>query len=154
MAKWDFKGVDELLAQYQRLSDNSRDCIGKAIYKGADIVADAVRAEIQALPVANQHQGGISNIQKKGLSEGFGIAPMQDDNGYWNVKLGFDGYNDLHTHKYPNGQPNSVIARSINSGSSYRKKNPFVDRATRAKKSECEKVMKDTVDLEISKLTT
>ena len=30
-----------------------------------------------------------------------------------NVKLGFDGYNGMKTKKYPKGQPNVLLARSI-----------------------------------------
>lgn len=153
MATFQFEGVDNLIAQYQTLFDNARECIGKAIYEGADVVADAVKAEIKALPVSNQYQSaGLNSLQKKGLIDGFGIAKMQDTNGLLNVKLGFAGYNHYTTKKYPNGQPNSVIARSINSGSSYRKKNPFVDRATKANKSKCESTMENKLNSEIQKL--
>lgn len=153
MATFQFKGVDELISQYKTLGDNARDCIGKAIYNGADVVADAIRAEINGLKVTNQHgKGDLTSTQKKGLIDSFGIAKMQDDNGYFNVKLGFDGYNNQKTKKYPNGQPNAVIARSINSGTSFRKKNPFVDKATKANKAKCEEVMSKTVDEEIERL--
>lgn len=153
MATFQFEGVDNLIAQYQTLFDNARECIGKAIYEGADVVADAVKAEIKALPVSNQYNSGVVNsTQKKGLIDSFGIAGLRNDNGFLNVKLGFDGYNNYKTKKYPNGQPNSLIARSINSGSSYRKKNPFVDRATKATKSKCESTMEEQLNSEIQKL--
>ena len=153
MATWKFVGLDELVAEYNRVLNGEKDYIGKAVGAGAGIVADAVKTEIRGLPVNNQYNSGvITSVQKKGLIDGFGIARLQDDNGYLNVKLGFDGYNGQKTKKYPNGQPNSVIARSVNSGSSFRKKNPFVDRATRANKAKCEQVMERTINDEITKL--
>lgn len=153
MATFQFEGVDNLIAQYQTLLGMTDEVIGKAVGAGAGVVADAVKAEIKALPVSNQYQSaGLNSLQKKGLIDGFGIAGMRNDNGFLNVKLGFDGYNHYTTKKYPNGQPNSVIARSINSGSSYRKKNPFVDRATKATKSKCETTMENKLNSEIQKL--
>ena len=153
MATFQFEGVDNLIAQYQTLLGMTDEVIGKAVGAGAGVVADAVKAEIKALPVSNQYNSGVVNsAQKKGLIDSFGIAGLRNDNGFLNVKLGFDGYNNYKTKKYPNGQPNSLIARSINSGSSYRKKNPFVDRATKATKSKCETSMETKLNSEIQKL--
>lgn len=127
MASFQFKGVDNLIAQYQSLLGMTDEIIGKAVGAGAGIVADAVKAEIKALPVSNQYNSGVVNsTQKKGLIDGFGIAGMRNDNGFLNVKLGFDGYNNNKTKKYPNGQPNSLIARSINSGVHTVKKIPLL----------------------------
>ena len=42
------------------------------------------------------------------------------------MKIGFDGYNEVQTKTFPNGQPNALIARSIESGSSTREKTPFL----------------------------
>lgn len=58
-----------------------------------------------------------------------------------NVKLGFDGYNGMKTKKYPKGQPNVLLARSIESGSSIAKKRPFVAPAVRKTKKAAEETM-------------
>ena len=153
MASWKFEGLDEYLRQLEKLQKNTDATIGKAIYEGAGLVARACASAIDALPVSNQYNSGVVNsVQKAGLKEGFGISRAQTDGDYRHVKLGFDGYNNFKTKKYPNGQPNSLIARSINSGSSWRKKNPFMDRATRATKAECETVMKMVIEREIEKI--
>lgn len=152
MAKLKFEGLEEYIAELQRLNDVSRECISYAVYDGAAVVADEVKRAIHDLPVDNRRVSdgemlnGISNLQKAGLLDGFGIAPMQDDNGYINVKLGFAGYNAVKTRTFPNGQPNSVIARSVNSGSSFRQRIPFVDDAVRRNRTECEQKMKETFD--------
>lgn len=152
MAKINFKGLEEYENQLLKLRDLSRETIGKAIYDGAGLIADAVKAEINNIPVDNRVARGdmvlygISEPQKEGLIEGFGISKMQDDSGYLNVKLGFAGYNSVKTKSYPNGQPNSVVARSLNSGTSFRQRIPFVDNAVRANKEAAEEAMRKKFD--------
>lgn len=157
MATMKMRGLEEYEAQLLQLQNLSRECIGRAIYAGAKEIADQVKQAIESLPIDERQVKngetlhGISAAQKQGLIDGFGIARLQDDNGFLNVKLGFHGYNSVRTNSYPNGQPNSMIARSVNSGSSFRDKIPFVDNAVNAKKSACEQAMIKAFDEEIKK---
>lgn len=159
MATWKVRGMDEYIAQLERLSDDSTEYIREAIKAGAGEVADAVRSGIQSLPVGPGWGRGeekistITSVQKAGLLAGFGIAPMREDGSFLNVKLGFNGYNGQMTHKYRGGQPNSVIARSICSGTSFRQKNDFVGRAVSATKNRCEETIKKKIEESIKKLT-
>ena len=159
MAKLTFKGLEEYEGKLLELRNMSREMIGEAIHDGAGIIADAVKANIQSLPIDDRRYvkdgemlTGITQQQKAGLVDGFGIAPLQDDNGYLNVKLGFSGYNSMVTQAFPSGQPNSMIARSVNSGTSFRQRIPFVDNAVSAKKSACEQKMKDKFDEAVEKV--
>ena len=161
MASFKFVGLDEYAQMLSKLaqSDTIRAVCGATIYAGADIVADKMREGIGAIPTIDEKEigdsanklRGITAAQKEGLEESFGIAPMGYENGYYHVKLGFDGYNSVKTKKYPNGQPNSLIARSVNSGTSFRQKIPFVDSAVRRTKSSAEQAMKKKFDEEIKK---
>lgn len=157
MAKLKMQGLEKYEQQLLKLKDISREAIGQAIYDGAGIVADQVMANIQSLPVDERgytKEGtlhGVTSLQKAGLAEGFGIAKLQDEGGYAHVKLGFNGYNGVKSKRYPNGQPNSMIARSVNSGSSFRDRIPFVDNAVNAKKSAAEQAMIKKFDSVISK---
>ena len=90
--------------------------------------------------------------QKAGLLDGFGISRMKDDGGFVNVKLGFDGYNSTRTEKYPRGQPNVLIARSVNSGTTFRKKTKFVDKAVNSAKKAAEAAMDAACSREIEKI--
>lgn len=149
------KGMDEYLQKLGNLELRAPESIGKAVYKGADIVADAVKANINNMPVEDKYSEritGIKSIQKIGLIKSFGIAKMRDDNGYYNVKLGFDGYNALKTKKYPQGQPNAMIARTFESGNSFTKKIPFVAPAVRATREAAEAKMAQVIDTEVSKV--
>lgn len=136
--------MDKYLSQLQNLEFQTDEMIGNAIYKGADIVADAIKANIQNLP-----SSACTETEKAGLLSGFGIAKMQDENGYFNVKAGFDGYNEDVTKKYPRGKPNSMIARSIEGGTSWKPKHPFIGPAVRATKDQAEQVMAEEIEKQI-----
>lgn len=162
MARWTFEGMDKYIIELNKLADNTDDIIGHAVHDGAGVVADAVRANIEALPAvpdgvgAHAYRAGtgvpLTETTKQGLLDGFGISQLQRKNGYHHVKLGFDGYNKLRTRKFPKGQPNVLIARSLEFGSSISRKHPFVKPAVKATRDACEKKMADVIDMEIDKL--
>lgn len=155
MAKFEFQGLDEYLKVLADLGDKSEGLIKRAVYDGAAEVAKSVEAEILALPENDGFQvrlpiRGVSKEQKKGLLEGMGFAKMENENGFINTKLGFDGYNEVKTKQFPKGQPNAMIARSINSGSSTRQKDPFMNRAVKAAKAKAENAMASRLDEDIA----
>lgn len=159
MAKFQFDGLEEYALKLSKLESGTRDIAAKAIYAGANIMADEIKSRIAEIPTATNVSGSPENKidtitpgQRRGLIESFGISPMREDNGYYNVKLGFDGYNDIKTEKYPNGQPNVLIARSVESGTSFRAKRPFVRPAIRARKKDVVEEMGRIVDEEIQKI--
>lgn len=158
MAKWTNGKLDAYVAQLEKIRDEGREYIGKAIHSGASVVADEMRREIQGLPVAQKYAkigekiDTITSVQKKGLLDGFGIAKMQQTGTYYNVKLGFTGYNGQKTDQYPNGVPNSIIARSIVSGTSFRQKNDFVGRAIAKSKDKCISRMEREIEDAVKKL--
>lgn len=159
MAKWVIgSGLDEYLAQLQALEENTEDVIKKAVFEGAAVVADAIRGATESIPVeegmgtASHKLNGISRKQKAGLLKrkgGLGVAPMKQDGMGWNTKIGFNGYNDVKTQKYPGGQPNALIARSVESGTSFRAPHPFVAPAARKAKAAAEKAMEVAIDTAI-----
>lgn len=153
MATFQFSGIDEYASKVSSLVEKSEGMIKRAVYDGASVVLEAVIAEIDALPVIKNGyrrttlpMTGVTETQKRGLLAGVGLAKMRNDSGLVNTKLGFDGYNAVRTNKYPNGQPNALIARAVNSGSSVRVKNPFINRAVRAAKAKAEAAMAGRFD--------
>lgn len=154
-----FDGIDDYISQLQKLNTNTNEIIGKAIYAGAGIMADAIKQNIRALPVVTGYgttekplPGGVTAVQKAGLLDGFGISKLQDDGGYLNVKLGFDGYNRTRTEMYPQGQPNQLVARGVESGTSWKQKKPFIRPATTRSRKAAETEMKRVLDEEIEKI--
>ena len=158
MAVLKFKDGADYLLRLEHLSAAAKtDLLGNAVYDGAKVVADTVKAEIRGLPVDNHRgfqddpAGGPNQYQKKGLEDSFGIAPIRNDNGFVNVKLGFDGYNKVITKNYPKGQPNNLIARACESGSSAMIKQPFMRDAIKKSRGAAEEKMAEIIDAEIKK---
>lgn len=152
MAKWKFDGVDDYVAQLEKLEDFSHEIIGKSVWNGAKYVADRVKEAIDTIPVDDRRyvwsgdRRGISQEQKDGLIDGFGIASMRNDNGFLNVKLGFDGYNSVRSKKFPNGQANLMVARMVESGTSFMPKLGTISKAVSSAKKQCEEEMRKALD--------
>lgn len=158
MATFEFKGIDKYINKLETFRLVTADAVlRRTTYAGAAVVADAVRKSIEALPVGpgtakdGELIDTVTPIQKQGLLSGFGISPIQNHDGFINVKLGFDGYNGTRTKNYPKGQPNVLIARAVNSGTTFRKKTRFVDKAVSSSKKAAEKAMDETCNREIEK---
>lgn len=145
-----------------KIGDASKDICGAAIYEGAKIIADEVKANLESLKTVSdaaaiqaakkEEATYITSRSKKGLIKSFGVTPMsQDGDGIYNVKLGFDGYNDVKTKKWPKGQPNQLIARACESGSSAMIKQPFFREAVQKTKKKAESRMADVLDEKIKK---
>lgn len=163
MAKIEFSGIDDYSAKLQKLGRTGIAICKAAVYEGADEVADAIRASVQALPTTRKQEAviawrreipthGLTEDQKQGLLDGLSVAKMRDDDGYVNTRIDFVGYNSVQTQAYPNGQPNAVIARSMESGSSARVKQPFVRKAVNAARPRAEARMGDKIKDMVDKI--
>ena len=164
MAKIDFKGIDEYAKRLSILFKDSEEIVKKAVYQGADVVADAIKEELKTIPIQEGENGlapigtpenplyGITRKQKGDLIDYFGLAPMEEDNGYIQTKAGFDGYGSTKTKAYPKGLPNALLMRSIESGPSFRKKRPVIRRAVTKSRKQAEKVMDETINKELEKI--
>lgn len=152
MAKWTVgTGIDNYIKNLQDLEFSSEESAKRAVYEGAKIVTDAIRASIQGLPIGPPREGKVTQAQKAGLLEGLGIAGFRKDGTFINVKVGMDGYNSEKSRKYPNGQPNALIARSLESGSSFAPKRPFIGPAVNRTKGAAEKAIAEKLEEEIKK---
>jgi len=158
MATFQFEGVDEYYAQLKRLYESSEAVCGEAVYNGAKTVMKYVSAAVDGIVTDERHGTpdnkaiGPNSYQKEGLIRSLGITPARYDGSFYNVKIGFDGYNKLETKTWPQGQPNSLVARAVQSGTSWMQKQPFMRKAEQEAKLPCEKVMAETVDKAIQKI--
>lgn len=164
MAKISVKGLDEYDERLSILFKDSQDVTRKAVYSGAEIVADAIKDGLKSLPLQEGENGlppyvgggekltGVSRKQKQDLIDAFGLAPMEDADGYIQTKAGVDGYGSVRTKKYPKGLPNALLMRSIESGSSFRKKNPVFRKAVNQSRKKAVEKMGETIDEEIKKV--
>lgn len=162
MAKATLDGFDEFFAAIEKIEGNTEKIAKSALYEGAKVMADALKSEISALPAVDERynifaiklgkKSKLSEKQKKGLLESMGVAPFEiASQGSIQTKIGFDGYNDVKTKKYPKGQPNPMIARIVESGSSYMDKTPFIRRTINKTKKQAEEAMKGAVEKRLKK---
>lgn len=160
MATIQFKKGDEYLAKVAKLARDSKDTIcGSAIYGAADIVTDEIRRQLDKLPTDERYgtesepTEGPRIGQVKALKATLGIAEMQETGtGYLNVKVGWDGYNHIKTNRWPGGEPNQMVARSIERGTSFMKENAFVKKAVAKTRKQSIAFMKQTIDANIGKI--
>ena len=159
MATISFKNGDEYLGKIAKLDAALKDEIcGAAIYGAAGIVADEIRSQLKAVPTdegygtASEPTRGPKAGQKEGLLDALGISSMEEKSGYYDVKIGFDGYNGIKTKRWPNGQPNQMVAPSIERGTSRMKANAFVKKAMAATRKRALEFMKHSVDESIRKI--
>ncbi len=145
---------EEFMLKLSLLAEGSREIAEKALYEGAGIVADQIRKNLEANlnDPTSVAKSGVAIFKKMGqepsgdLLDSLGITPMElDNNGYLNVKIGFDG----RDHK---GVPNQMKARVMESGSSTIAPRPFVRPAVKATKKMAEETMNRVIEEEIDKI--
>lgn len=160
MATITFKKGDEYLMKLSKLEAATVEKVcGPAIYDAAGLVADNIMLSLLQVPTdegfgtSDNPVAGPKKEQKKALYESFGITKMEDDGtGFLNVKIGFDGYNNIKTKRWPNGQPNQLVARSIESGTSFMLKHPFVKEGVSVSRKKAREILKKDVEQNIKKI--
>lgn len=146
MATFVFQGLREYEQQLEQLGREAPRMINVALYEGARVLADAVKAEIPGLHLPSERQ-------KKGLKDGLGVAHFWHKNGTVMTKIGFDGYNSIKTRRWPKGQPNAVIARSLIRGTSWLTPDRFTDRAAKKARQTAIEAIRQKFDAEMSRVT-
>ena len=122
----------------------------RAVYKGAEVIADGIREAIKNIPPANVQPGhrrrGITDVEREGLLDTLGVAKHKTEGGKVYTHIGFDGYNSYVTDKYPMGHPNSMVARSLESGTSWLAKTPFIAPTVRRLRADAHSSMQQVID--------
>lgn len=144
-------GLEKMQTLLADLNIKAPAAMGHAIYKGAEIVADRMRAEIESIEVSQKEYAppGYTRYPTQteidGMLSGLGISRKQTSGSFANVKIGMDGYNG-------NGVANAMVARSINKGTSFLKRIPFIDRTRNGSRGQAESVMAETIESELNQI--
>ena len=154
MANFTFSGLDGYIARLEKLRQSAEGITKKALYEGAGLLADEVRAAVESLPTDNDRSAGhypkgITDEQKAALARGLGVAPFRSKKDRVDTLVGFTGYSDYKTKKFPEGQPLALIARVAESGTSFSQKTPFMRKAIEAAEPKAKAEMKKTFETEI-----
>lgn len=162
VAKITFKDDSEYMLRLQAFEQHfaSQEPLKRAVAAGAEVVADQIRANLDKLPeeeyrhlASGETFKGLPRGQKRDLQDSFGLTPIeQDRNGFLHTKAGFEGYGSFPTNAYPDGVPNPLLARSVESGSSVRQKTPFVEPAVKATRKEAVEKMDEVIDNELKQI--
>ena len=147
-AKINSTAINELYQTLNRLGADVEGISKQGIYEGAGLIADAVRANIDGIRSDGKSDWETQRreMQKAGLREGLTTSPIQPFKGGIYGGVGFDGYN-------AKGQPNQLIARVFNSGTSFSSKQPFFESAVRRTRSAAKQRVIDKMNEEFEKLT-
>lgn len=153
------KGINETLKMLENIQSNTDDIMEKALKEGIGIVTDEMRREISSIQTANSEHPSSngkrypSKKEVKGLLDSLGYTPTKLKGTKFDVKAGFDGYNNVITKKYPLGHANQMIANSINKGTSFMKAQPFINRTKKKSQQQAVDTIERIILEEISKLS-
>lgn len=162
MAKLDVDGLDDEMNKLRELGEVKLiPVLKRVVYRGGAVVADEIRQKISELPTQPNRflrNGDIFSVftetNKRDLLNSLGFSKITDSDGGVYSYVGFAGYGspETVTQQYPKGLPNALLARSIEHGSSVRRRKAFVKPAVKNAKDKAEEAMQAVLDEEIDKL--
>ena len=130
------------------MAEAGTEIVTAALYDGAGVIADAIAQSARALPTdtnaRHPFSAPLAAITPDDLADlvgGIGIAAFDDTDDGRGTAVSIQGYTRRTEAGFPNGVPLPMIARSLESGSSVRVKNPFIRRAVSGAKQACEAAM-------------
>ena len=163
MATIKMQGMEAYLSELRKLGESTTPVCKAAVYAGAAVMANEIRQAIKDLDrvtdaeaMAAWHEKRPIKIcvkQKIGLLDALGIAPITNKYGVVSTAIGFDGYNDIKTDRWPQGQPNQLIARACESGSVAMLKQPFMRPAINRAKKRALEAMEQAADKKLKEIT-
>lgn len=153
MATWKFRGLDTYLAKLESLSYNSEDYVKRAIYKGAGVVADQISGALSGIQTADPdhyyHKGevqpGPKPDEKAAIIGAFGLARMKQEGSAITTKAGFG--NGTY-----NGTKITTLARRLESGTSWQRKQPVIRQAANRSKAAAEEAMRVELEKQIREI--
>ncbi len=143
MAKCQFNMPDAFLSKVSRLAEKTDEIIPKVLEAGGEVVLIKVKSNLQSVVGNNTKIESRSTGQ---LVSALGVTPAkQDNNGNFNVKVGFD-------EPRADGGSNAKIANILEYGKSGQPPKPFLEPAKTQSKKSCIDAMKNKQEREIDNL--
>lgn len=131
MAKIEFDGIEDYAKQLQALGANVEGCIKYAVYDAAGMVIEAIKAN--------------TPVDSGDLRKSAKLTTFKNKDGFIYTQVEFLGYDER-------GMPNPVKARVLESGSSTRKKHPFIRPAVNKTKAAAEKMIENNLNKKIEEI--
>ena len=146
-------GISEFVNNLTKVYDDAEVMFKRSAYNAAGVVADEVKAGLKGLRTAPYKYvkdgepplDGVTKLEKSDLIESMGISKIESRDGLTTVSVGFDGYGSTPTKKYPQGLPNQLLMRSVESGTSFRRKQPVIRPAINRSRTKIDSAIKKAV---------
>lgn len=137
MAKFEFVGIDKYQALLGNLGAKSKGVIKRAVYVGAELLADKIKPNLRS--TGHSDTGALVNSMS--------LDRMKDSNGYIYTKISWVGYDEKHT-------PNAVKAAALESGVSGKNypKTHFISNAVKWAVNPASDAMSKQLDADINKM--
>lgn len=150
-------GLDSELQMFETLAEEIEGISKAALFDGAGTLADTLTAEIASIRTEpfryafNGRQRLPSPEEKAALQGSIGIAKFQGSGSEVETLVGptGNGYADVAGKT----KPVMLIARAINSGTSFMKKQPIFRRAASKGRKAAEEAMRKTAEERIEQIT-
>lgn len=143
--KIEYTGLTKLTENIDKLGAHSKGLARGSLGAAAGVTADEYRRAIESIPTEAPGKNGASRwatpehplvgitpAEKQDLLNAIGIATFQDAGSEVNTSISVTGYGSIPTKRWPQGVPNAVLLRSVESGTTFRRKTPVVRRAKTA----------------------
>lgn len=131
MARIEFKGYDEYAKKITRLGRAGAGIIRYSVYGAAGMVIEAIKAN--------------TPVDTGALRDSAILTNFENEKGYIYTSVQFVGYDE-------HGQPNAIAARVLESGSSTRRKHPFIGPAVRKVRQAAEAEIAKNLDKKINEI--
>lgn len=131
MAKIEFSGIDEYIKKLEALGANVEGICKYAVYDAAGMVVEAIKDNTPT---------DTGDLKRSAV-----LKPFQNKDGFIYTKVAFDGYDSK-------GTPNAIKARVLESGSSTRKKHPFIRPAVNRVKAAAELSIETALNKKINEI--
>ena len=151
------EGMDQLTNKLRALGDAAGKVAAEGLYEGAGVMADAVSRAVQGIATKTFHyaigwQRYPSPEEKELLLKAaHGIAKFRKGGADISTSVGFSkaGYGELNGKTVPIPK----IANAINSGTSFRKKQPFFRKAVSQSRSMTLAAIENSIEKRFEEIT-
>lgn len=150
-------GFDSVIAEFEKIAEESDRICTAAVYKGAGTMADRLKDSVNSLNTEKRRAHKTNELlpyEKEALQKGLSIAKFEHDKSrdFVGTDITFRGYSDHPTESFPTGMPVRYLARSINAGTSFRSGNRFFGNTVRRNAQRVEKEMAEVIETELQKI--
>ena len=150
-------GMEQLSKMLTELGDKAQGVASMGLYDGAGVMADGMKASAESIHTAPFHYAVFitrepSPEEKAAVLQArMGIAKFDKNGSEVNTSVGYQnsGYAEVAGKVKPIPQ----IVNSINSGTSFMQKQPFVRKAAKAGGTKAMEAMKNVIETEFEAIT-